>query len=311
MRLAILIPLLLSSACAAGSIEPLPTSEPDDTGAIGAGDGAGVVEVGPDSGSDAPDAGGGGGGGPDGGALDSGPPETAPSGPRIDRSYGDGTSLMGGWGAGVTLGVRVVDAAGKPAAGVPVTWSSRPGDFAYFPGASGATSFVSTTDEDGWSTPAINAPNPSVPVTASLLRAAIAGDSRSFRVQTTNNGDSTGPAGQQAFPGPGNPNHASLGPFEVGKTVPNALTFDVVCSNATRCYGVPLADVGARVVMNPGFFGKSDPKIDPPVECAGVEPLADAKGHIRCDLVVKRAYTGTVRVSVGQFTEFEYTIAAK
>ncbi|MEO7096145.1 MAG: hypothetical protein ABI175_22985 [Polyangiales bacterium] len=57
--------------------------------------------------------------------------------------------------------------------------------------------------------------------------------------------------------------------------------------------------------------GKSDPRLDAPVECVGVEPLSDDKGVIRCDLHVKRAFSGIIRASVGQFVEFEYSLTTK
>jgi len=247
---------------------------------------------------------------------DSKPPESdsgATGTLHIERVYGNGTSLMGSWGAGVTLGVLVVDSTGKPASGIPIVWSSRTGDFAYFPAASGATSFTSTTDENGWSLPSINAPNPTVPVLESVMTAKLStGEKREFFVQTTNNGDSLGPAGQQAFTGTDTPNHSTLGPYTVGSTISNALTFIVVCSNPSRCTGGPLQNVSVRINLpDPAFpSGKSDPKLDPPVECVGVEPLSDAKGFIRCDLKIKRKFSGTIRAAVGQFVEFEYSLTA-
>lgn len=309
MRLSILIALLLP-ACAAGSLETV--SDEADTGAPT--EDGGTV----DTGSGSPDA-----TPTDTASGDTGTPpsdtgaasDTTPDAPsdelHFERSYGNGTSLMGGWGAGVTLGVLVTDSTGKPAAGVPVSWSSRPGDFAYFPAALGGTSIVVATDESGWSTPSINAPNPTAPVVESVLTATLAGVKRDFYVQTTNNGDSLGPAGQQAFTGPDNPNHAVLGPYEVGKTYPGALTFTLVCSNATKCYGVPIANVGVRIALTDGSAGKSDPRLDPPAECVGGEPLSDAKGVVRCDLRIKRKFSGTVRAAVGQFTEFEYSLTTK
>jgi hypothetical protein len=242
---------------------------------------------------------------------DSGPSGTL----HIERVYGNGTSLMGGWGAGVTLGVLVTDSAGKPAPGVSIAWSSRTGDFAYFPAASGSTSLTSTTDENGWSLPSINAPNPTVSVLESVMTAKLASggtDSRDFFVQTTNNGDSLGPAGQQAFTGTDTPNHSSLGPYTVGATISSALTFTVVCSNATRCSGEALKNVSVRINLpDPAFpSGKSDSKLDPPVECVGIEPLSDAKGVVRCDLHIKRKFSGVIRAAVGQFVEFEYSLTA-
>ncbi len=312
MRLSILIALLLP-ACAAGSLETI--SDEPDTGAPTADGGTA------DTGSATPDA-----TPTDSATTDSGAPSSdtspatdsgttpdAPSGAlHFERSYGNGTSLMGGWGAGVTLGVLITDSTGKPAVGVPVTWSSRAGDFAYFPGALGGTSLVVATDESGWSTPSINAPNPTVPIVESVMTATLAGGvKRDFYVMTTNNGDSLGPAGQQAFTGPDNPNHAALGPYEVGKTYPGALTFTLVCSNATKCYGLPIANVGVRIALTDGSSGKSDPRLDPPAECVGGEPLSDAKGVVRCDLRIKRKFSGTLRAAVGQFTEFEYSLTTK
>jgi hypothetical protein len=236
---------------------------------------------------------------------------------HFERVYGNGTSLMGSWGAGVTLGVRVVDGSGAPVAGVPILWSNRgPKDFAYFPAASGASSFTDTTGADGWSTPNINAPNPSVAVTESVLTAKIASggsDTRDFFVETTNNGDSYGPAGQEAFADTTTPPHSALGPYKVGDVIPSALTFNVVCSNATACPGTPLQNVSVRINLpDPAFpYSKSDPKIDAPVECVGVEPLTDGKGQVHCDLHIKRAYTGPIRFAVGQFVEFEYSITAE
>ncbi|MGZ3424769.1 MAG: hypothetical protein ACXVEE_43330, partial [Polyangiales bacterium] len=191
-------------------------------------------------------------------------------------------------------------------------WSSRTGDFAYFPAASGATTLTVPTDADGWSTPSINAPNPPMAVTESLLTAKLGGESRDFYVQTTNNGDASGPMGQQAFTGPDNANHSALGPYTVGSVIPNALVFDVVCNNPSRCPGVPLKNVSVRINLPDASspYGKSDPKLDPPVECVGIEPLADDKGHIRCDLKIKRKFAGTIRAAVGQFVEFEYTLTA-
>ena len=223
---------------------------------------------------------------------------------------------MGGWGAGVTLGVRVVDGSGAPAVGVPVEWSNRGvKDFAYFPGAGGATSFVVATDADGWSTPNVNAPNPEIAVTESLLTAKLSstGESKDFFVETTNNGDTMGPAGQEAFAGTSTPPHSALGPYKVGDVIVGALTFTVVCSNATHCPGTPLQNVSVRMNLpDPASpYSKSDPKIDPPVECVGVEPLSDAKGVVTCDLRIKRKYSGPIRAAVGQFVEFEYSITTE
>jgi hypothetical protein len=254
------------------------------------------------------------------GAIDSGSGGSDASsggGLHFERVYGNGTSLMGSWGAGVTLGVRVVDGSGAPVAGVPIEWSNRGiKDFAYFPAAGGATTLTWPTDADGWSSPDINAPNPEIAVTESVLTAKIASggsDARDFFVETTNNGDSLGPAGQEAFADPLTPPHSSLGPYKVGDVIPSALTFDVVCSNATHCPGTPLQNVSVRINLpDPTTpYSKSDPKLDAPVECVGVEPLTDGKGVVHCDLHVKRAYTGPIRFAVGQFVEFEYSITAE
>lgn len=308
-----------SLACAAASDDDVTTTTHHDGGADDtSGDAATTTPPSGDSAVGFDSASSDTGGATDGAVgSDSTPPsDAAVGGPlHIERVYGDGTSLMGSWGAGVTLGVLVTDASGKPAPGIPIVWSARPGDFAYFPGAGGASTLTWPTDATGWSTPNINAPNPTVAVIESVLSATLssgATDRRDFFVETTNNGDALGPAGQQAFTGTDTPNHSALGPYTVGSIVSNALTFTVVCSNASRCSGGPLANVSVRINMpDPAFpAGKSDPKIDPPAECVGIEPLSDAKGFIHCDLKIKRKFSGVIRAAVGQFVEFEYTVTA-
>lgn len=228
----------------------------------------------------------------DSGTTDDSAADTNPPAPTDDTSAppatqtlrkvsGDGSVLIYNWSAGAEpLVVRYVDGVGNGIAGAAVAWKVETGML-------GMSTPEATTDVDGFARARIAGEfvPPSHSFLKGLVSASVDGQRVAFHVTTLTDNRPNPPL---------NPHAQMETPRtitgRVGTTLPAGVVV-LVAAQSGPASGQPLTDVGIRIV---GELA----------ECVGGTVLTNAKGRAICDLMLKKAGSGSFDVVIGGAVKF-------
>jgi hypothetical protein len=216
---------------------------------------------------------------------------------KIIKVAGDGQLTMLGNGFTVPLVVKVVDAAGAPIAGKPVTWTEQGG--VNFSGSNGNT----VTDSNGLAQ-VVAIPggffNPGTPflvysITATTDIGAAVFTMTSYPVTGVTNYN---PPPMITLIKPAQGSFTISAPL--GSTTVDAVRAQVLSGGGNATNPTPIPGVALNVSTS-----NTDPAAGVVARCAGGTPLSDVNGIVSCDLIVEgRIGSAPLPVNIGALRDF-------